>query len=1772
MSLQVAQIFHPNSLYAPSKASLFLRPAGTSSTAFTLSSTEDIVIDASNWKEVQQASIFKLVFDDSLTGYTGAGYAKIIPPNQQANNLTVYNSAIASALSANGSPGVSFPIQATDERLYYIFFRVAATGTYFRVRCYLDGQLVSNLLVNSPTGSWQWVGSSFVAFDSTAHDLLVTVESADLKLDKIVISSNATTPTSTGPSLTISPYLTAHVRLSQVSSSLPTTYLTTEASHTTLDDIVKAGWYNFNTSSLDVGITGSVIAPANHSDLGAVLTVSGTSDSLYLVWDTANTYLLPSAVNSGSGWSVDNTETMALRIYSDNASIDNISCTMTTPEAVLTTVSQDDLSDPAIHGILNNTIYTDDMDGGKDVELDVTTKTMPIIIDQSGSMTWNDSEGSRFTFAQNIVDILEAKYPANLNFDLFEFHGEPCFPLFISLTTPIASSKVSDLVKAYFANDSSGFAGFRVIRKKGSYSTSFIDGEIVSDGYALAALDISLEQDTDYYYTVYTYDQQLRPSRGVQLIAPTREKIIPRGMPNIRTGILQGYDVKRDSDMLALWNMDEGSGSYIYDFADSGITLTQTNATWLDVFDSPAGVSGLRLNGLNSSIQSQSTTDFALNGNPMTICFWIQPLDSGANRLVIARSNSSALNYAVTVNNGFVNFIYGAITYACTTALTVGTWYHIAIVISTSGNVLFYVNGQFKNLVIHSVPSTTTGSMSFNIGYDPSGTFSTRFFGKISHISLHDIDRDSAYILDVATPSHGTQVDGTPTPVDNGDRAVVFNYVIPDDANYDFFRIVFNANHMPSWEGDGTSALELTAIPGRYSTAISLDYDVAHTAYFRVFTQNSIGNWCAIEDATQLTVNIPDIIRPPIVLDDVLGDTTSVIPGPGDAPDVPLISGLDVRSGNEKVYFKWDIPDDPATRVVIYYSANACPYYDAKTQTIMGGTIVFNATKSVSEFVHRQLPNRQPGYYVVVPTDKLNRFNRGFQCVQSFPREGLDDSGIPLLEVSNLSYHLMDYDRIRISWDSPVTISSTQTGYFDDTFYCYGAICDMYGNPIPFEFPDNVQILTSVNNISVTEIEDVFGLQLDPSNADQLPQVSFHVNSNGFITGSIRLRQSNLFAVLTNFTINITANYQLSSDYNFAFPAAQVIFNNPVDLTLENRDALYFGTVELVPPGGCQTSLDAGGTGDTKSPTGKQVNGIYIRRQLPFTIRALYDYKGKIITSANVQLKLFDATGGPCAFLPNTNTISTTVLASNATLINSVNTVPIVDVNGNPTGDTEQISYTDIGIVAPQLPQGATAYILVQANGYIALRKMHIIFPSILKMAITASAPATNNVDVREQFAMAYLVNPDDPTNQSKITIPPDNTVAKWVLTPPAVITRLAPFYSTDNVPLTGGVYSYFRNGGARNVFFGPAQANAAGTYTITVSTTLQGLFASASDTVIIQSFPGGGVFPPISNPKNPRILAEFPNCVNYVWTDGIDYQKMTITRDPTPATHITEPTRSNTKYADAFRSCATADAPIIALAPNSTVTISAQGWEIIWGIVVEKTTIGGVNYLDTTDANTALDVATVVINKDPYTYVYFRQNSQVLTPKTCYPANISSCVCTDAPATICKAPYDLGTETEVILSSKINYSGKPLTIYGGGGRQFDGRPPTLLIPVDPLYIRFLGLFVDNVPVNDFVIDGVTTNYMYFELRFDGNPVPDNTEVIVGVVADRTTFNNEPVATALNVPLKVYTRNTTNLPGGVTNPTPLSLVTVPVGPVPTGESIKFAVYIQTSYSATAPVA
>lgn len=1752
----IAQIFSTNGSYVPTKCAVHLRNVGDAEPAFDVTASVPAVIDATNFRSRTQGTLFTTF--STLTGDTGSGH------------LFSLSSGASSATSAN-APSVSYPVKTTLSGRHYLYVRGQGTGT---VEVYVDNHFVGQVVFAS--GSWGWSSSQIVIADTEVHNLALRFINTSLRIDKLYLGQASATVTGDGPDHSQPPYVTIHGRLATVSAGVPNSYYNQSWAINTYDNVRKEGWYNFDTSLL----FGTPVAGTSYA---FVVTVSGASDLHYVIWDTADEVENPVAYNNDGVWTVDATTSMTIRVYASVDSLDEINCIITTPDATLETEAINDFEPASLRPQHDNTVLVNDAFGGNDVRLDVNEKILTLILDQSGSNTWNDSTGLRHQFAANVVDALDAKYPADVRLNLLKVNGEPAFSFFIPLTTKITSNDVSEIIRESFRGKPDNFAGFRVVRNPDHYPTTAIDGEIVHDGYALAALDIDLSQNTQYYYTVYTYDHFDRFSDGVQIPVKTNIVSVPRGIPTFETKVALGYDAVRTTDALAMWHMDESEGNYAYDFSDSQLALTLTDTRWLSEYDAPTGVHGLRINGSNSKAQSVVTDKMAFTSvSTFTVSGWLYPFATNTNSCVLARSDTGKFNWAVIQNGLTLQLRIGGVTGACTTPLVAEQW--TQFVIKYNGTSASFYLGDFDTApalvnaasMANGSPNVTNQRM--NVGYDPSGTAVNRYFGKVSHV--HVFSGTTIATADLAFKTRYTALGTPPGKIapDNGDRVVIVNFDVPTDFDYNLIRVVRNHVRMPYHETDGTTVLQITPTAGRHSYGLSANYDLDSDYWFRIFTQNAVGNWCPIEDSVGYKVHIPDQDRPHIIVSCGAGCVYEINPGPGTGTcDTPTLT---TKAGNQKVHIKWATPADAAcTLVKIYYASDKYVVYNNRTKWIVNsesseGTHVepiFVGPASVGEFVHRNIPNRQTGFYTVVFAAKDGKHSVLANADALVPLETADDSGIPLLEALDVAYHIEDYDRIRITWNSPVTISSGNVGWFDDKFYFYGAICNLYGQPLSIDYPDDVKIITSVSDVDQSNVEDVFNPLASADSPERIPKATFAVNASGIISGIIRLRSSPLFSVLQSISIGVSAEYGYSETFKWNFPSSTVTFKTPLEMRLVNRDNLFLPTGDYTDPA-CENPYESGGSDVPRSPYRFRVNGTYIRRHQPFTTRAIFTYKGRPLRAATVAAKVFDATGGPCDIQ------TTSLRQSSKTLTFTTNSfavktqmLPVTDDNGLPTGVEELTSYADIPMRVPQQPQSGRLYVRVQSAAFQSVKRMNIFYPTTLRLSLSATAPSGTGADRQEQFARAWFVDPDYPRDESKIQIVPDLSIIKWTLTKENEQVRKVPFYSTDSVPLVNGVYSYTRSGTARQVFFGPAKSGSEGKYKLTASITVNGLTATREAELEIVVPGSGGYDNYIPEPDAPRIFCEMDECINYLWADGEDYVKMRIFRNPGDSTK-TLIGAVQAKYATTFRSCSVATA---VLPIGQVVTVNAPGYEIIWGAVEEIIDeYTGLKSLNTEGAFNALDTADITIGRDNYYEVYFRKDAQI-AHVGCSEVDETNCCGFDMAERVCADPYEIGEATGVVVSTRMNISGQYKVIFGGGpiGDDNVARPPCVLVPKEPLTFDLVGIFVNNNAVEEVVVDGASLNELIFEVKYRGRPVPAGVPVDVHLVVnidgeDVEKIGEYDIYTYFGVPKTTYSYADTSYPG-VTNSTgAYSFCSIIVNPIPTDKNVAIGIGVSTIYNGT----
>ena len=121
-------------------------------------------------------------------------------------------------------------------------------------------------------------------------------------------------------------------------------------------------------------------------------------------------------------WVQDITKTHLFKIASDNAggydATDNsfVAASNTSTDSE-DTFSTDDLD-------LDNIVKQDDGVSGYDLVLDSDDTRVNVVVDMSGSMSWNDKDDRRFDLVERLVNRAESCYDGSIRYNLIKFGAE----------------------------------------------------------------------------------------------------------------------------------------------------------------------------------------------------------------------------------------------------------------------------------------------------------------------------------------------------------------------------------------------------------------------------------------------------------------------------------------------------------------------------------------------------------------------------------------------------------------------------------------------------------------------------------------------------------------------------------------------------------------------------------------------------------------------------------------------------------------------------------------------------------------------------------------------------------------------------------------------------------------------------------------------------------------------------------------------------------------------------------------------------------------------------------------------------------------------------------------------------------------------------------------------------------------------------------------------------------------------------------------------------
>lgn len=180
-----------------------------------------------------------------------------------------------------------------------------------------------------------------------------------------------------------------------------------------------------------------------------------------------------------------------------------------------------------------------------------------------------------------------------------------------------------------------------------------------------------------------------------------------------------------NSGVNCFWGMDTGSGSTIYDYADSapatiqgsGMSLGATGLFGGGLSAANSGYANISTN-LNSQLSNKNTLDISMviKPNNFSASHTFFNIQASSSLRIWAYTNTAVLGFSLC--NGGTQTTYVTLANA---GITAGNWYHIVFRFNGSGatdaeKLKYFVNGAQKTVVFYESPPTTTPNLGTSVG------------------------------------------------------------------------------------------------------------------------------------------------------------------------------------------------------------------------------------------------------------------------------------------------------------------------------------------------------------------------------------------------------------------------------------------------------------------------------------------------------------------------------------------------------------------------------------------------------------------------------------------------------------------------------------------------------------------------------------------------------------------------------------------------------------------------------------------------------------------------------------------------------------------------------------------------------------------------------------------------------------------------------------------------------------------------------------------------
>ena len=197
---------------------------------------------------------------------------------------------------------------------------------------------------------------------------------------------------------------------------------------------------------------------------------------------------------NGSYWTANPTRKFSYKTYSLISNVIDLDEQTAKIQAGALKLITDDTNAEFSIGELNRTVVD-----GDTVIVNFGDFVVNLVVDQSGSMTWNDRNGLRFEFLKDFIADIDASLPlsSTATYSLIKFRGRQIG----SLNIAIQGTETQGL----------HLDGIRLVRKAGSAPADITDGVVVFEGLAEQYVDAgaasALVPGTTYYYSAFSFAQ-----------------------------------------------------------------------------------------------------------------------------------------------------------------------------------------------------------------------------------------------------------------------------------------------------------------------------------------------------------------------------------------------------------------------------------------------------------------------------------------------------------------------------------------------------------------------------------------------------------------------------------------------------------------------------------------------------------------------------------------------------------------------------------------------------------------------------------------------------------------------------------------------------------------------------------------------------------------------------------------------------------------------------------------------------------------------------------------------------------------------------------------------------------------------------------------------------------------------------------------------------------------------------------------------------------------